>query len=231
MITIRTQPNRPTMPSNRQNRSPINVWLLSALLITIIAQPLTGSTSRPAAATPRTPIAVPRYLDPSAASGPVLTFVPNSSVKLQQVIGDCDWPEWDATIDQSSPTCIRTVSQTVTRADVLGNGLGTSFEHDGELIVMFGDTIGATIGGGQGPRYYPTWISFPNTFLWQAGDPIARSTTQRAQDGLLLDFFMDGNHGLLVQPPPQPDGNPVDMLGDNTPFAGISLDGQIYIIC
>lgn len=159
----------------------------------------------------------------SGAGSPNLTFIPGSSVKLYQVSGDCDWSEWDATITTKSPTCKPTTSQTATKADVLGNDVASSFEHNGELIMMFGDTIGADI-------YYPRWVSFQNAFPWHAHDPIARSTTQHARDGLLLTFFTNGNHGLEVLPPPQPDGTAVDMTVDNIPEGGISLDGQIYIV-
>jgi uncharacterized protein (TIGR03437 family) len=131
--------------------------------------------------------------------------------------------EWDATIDNKTPTCKPTVSKTATQADVLGDDVATSFENNGELIMMFGDTIGAA------SAYYPTWIGFQNTFNWGAHDPIARSTTQHAEDGLLLNFFLSGNHALEVLPPPQPNGAAVDMGPDNVPDAGISLNGQIYI--
>jgi len=152
-----------------------------------------------------------------------LTYIPGSSVKLYQINGDCDWPEWDATNTNPTPTCKPTVSQTATRADVLGDDVATSFENNGELIMMFGDTIGATGG------FYPAYIDFENTFAWDAHDPIARSTTQKASDGLLLDFFLSGNHALEVLPPLQPDGTAVDMGPFDVPDAGISLNGQIYI--
>ena len=165
-----------------------------------------------------------RQVDQQDTSDTTLTYIPGSSVKVQQINGDCDWVAWDATKNQPMPTCNRTVSQTATKADILGDDVASSFEHNGELIMMFGDTIGTD-------QYYPTWVSFQNTFKWNAHDPIARSTTQHAEDGLLLDFFLDGSHGLEVQPPAQPDGTPVNMAVDNVPDSGISLDGQIYISC
>ncbi len=165
----------------------------------------------------------PRADAQSGAGSPNLTFIPGSSVKLYQVNGDCDWSEWDATITTKLPICKPTSSQTATKADVLGDDVASSFEHNGELIMMFGDTIGAD-------AYYPKWVSLQNTFQWHAHDPIARSSTQHAQDGLLLNFFTNGNHGLEVLPPPLPDGTAVDMTVDNIPEGGISLDGQIYIV-
>jgi uncharacterized protein (TIGR03437 family) len=155
------------------------------------------------------------------AQSPALTYIPNSSVKLYQVNGDCDWAAWDATITSKTPTCKPTVSQTATKADVLGDDVPVAFEHNGELIVTFGDTIGAA--------GYSAWTSVQNSFGWGAHDPIARSTTTNATDGLLLSFFLKGNHGLEVLPPPQPDGTPVDMGIDNVPHTGVSLNGTIYL--
>src|SRR5580700_2253585 len=159
----------------------------------------------------------------TGAGTPTITYIPSSSVKLYQINGDCDWVTWDATIANKTPTCKPTTSQTATKADVLGDDVATSFENNGELIMMFGDTIGAN------NAYNPMWIGFENTFNWGAHDPIARSTTVHAEDGLLLNFFLSGNHALEVLPPPQPNGTPVDMGAFNVPNGGITLNGTIYI--
>jgi hypothetical protein len=169
-----------------------------------------------------------------------LTYRQGSSRKIEQLTADCDWVEWDATISNPNPTCKRTASQTATRADVLGQGLGYSFEHDGKLIFLFGDTFGATIGGGDGVAYYPTWTNVQNTFQYQAGDTMAWSSTRRPEEGLLLNYFLssDQSHALIVQPTyatPQcyPDGTcgtALPMGADDIPNSGISLDGQIYIV-
>jgi uncharacterized protein (TIGR03437 family) len=158
----------------------------------------------------------------SASGNASLTYVSGSSVKLYQVNGDCDWAQWDATSTAKPPTCKPTVSQTATKADILGDDVPVSFEHNGELIVTFGDTIGAA-------SYYPAWTNIQNSFKWDAHDPIARSTTLHAQDGLLLNFFLNGNHGLEILPPPQSNGTPVDMTVDDVPHTGASLNGTIYL--
>lgn len=152
---------------------------------------------------------------------PALNYVTGSSVKLYQVTGDCDWTQWDATITSKTPTCKKTTSQTLTRADIMGDDVPVVFENNGEMIITFGDTFGA-----QGNS---AWSDVTNTFSWGAHDPIARSTTANAADGLLLNFFLNGNHGLEVLPPPQPDGIPVDMGTDNIPHAGVSINGTIYL--
>lgn len=159
------------------------------------------------------------------AQSPALTYIPNSTVKLYQVNGDCDWVEWDATINNKTPTCVPTTSKTLTNADILGDDVSVVFENNGvnggEMIVTFGDTIGAL--------NFAAWSDVTNSFAWGAHDPIARSTTANASDGLLLDFFLSGNHGLEVQPPPQPNGMAVDMGTDNIPHAGIEINGTIYL--
>src|SRR5580698_6840124 len=126
-----------------------------------------------------------------------LTYTPGTSHKIEQITGDCDWPVWDATITldasnsiiNTDPTCIPTISQTVTRADVLGQDTAYSFEHNGEVIFLFGDTIGATTGHGDGVNFAP-WTTVQNAFSYQAGDTIAWSNTRHAEDGLLLNYFM-----------------------------------------
>ncbi|SPE41830.1 exported hypothetical protein [Candidatus Sulfopaludibacter sp. SbA3] len=163
----------------------------------------------------------PRAGAQSGKVSPVLTYIPGSSVKLYQVNGDCDWAEWDATITNKTPTCKPTASQTATKADVLGDDVPVAFEHNGELIITFGDTIGAA--------GYSAWTTVQNPFLWQAHDPIARSSTLNASDGLLLNFFLNGTHGLEVLPPPQPGGMPVNMGIDDVPHTGVSLNGTIYL--
>ena len=75
-------------------------------------------------------------------SNTTLTYIPSSTTKLEQVIGDCDYQAQAVQIVAGQPvTCVPTASQTVTRADVAGNGQGGSFEADGKMIFFFGDTI------------------------------------------------------------------------------------------
>jgi hypothetical protein len=199
-------------------------WIAVAVLVAV-----SGTHSRPAFAQNSNP-----------EKGITLTFQSGSTRKLEQITADCDWVAWDATINNPSPTCKRTASQSATRADVLGQGLGYSFEHNGKLVFLFGDTFGNTIGGGDGVAYYPTWTNDQNTFQYQAGDTMAWSTTRRAEDGLLLNYFLtsDQSHALLVQPtyatsrcyPDGTCGTALPMGADDIPNSGISLNGQMYII-
>jgi len=71
---------------------------------------------RALARAPIAPIAL-AALPAGFAQSPVLTFMPNSSVNLYQVNGDCDWAAWSAAINNKTPTCKPTVSQTATNGD------------------------------------------------------------------------------------------------------------------
>jgi hypothetical protein len=113
-----------------------------------------------------------------------LTWVPGSSVKLEQVIGDCDWQRYDWA--DKSGTCLPTTSQTVSRFNILGNGFGCCFEDNGKVIFLFGDTISQD----------------PATVNYHAADPLAWSTSTQPEAGLLLTFYTqsDGTP-LFIKPP------------------------------
>jgi uncharacterized protein (TIGR03437 family) len=146
------------------------------------------------------------------AAAPTLTYIPGSSVKLEQVIGDCDLQtQAQQIVAGQTVTCVPTTSQTITRYNIAGNGQGGSFEADnGKMIFFFGDTISSDV----------------NIVKYLAADPIAWSTSTDPEQGLLLNFYTnpDGSP-LFVQPPGIPMGP------DDIPNSGIYLNGQIYFIC
>lgn len=145
------------------------------------------------------------------SGGTSLTYIQGSSVKLEQVIGDCDFQaQAQQIVKGQTVTCQPTTSQTVTRFNVAGNGQGGSFEANGKMIFFFGDTISKD----------------PSTVNYHASDPIAWSTSTDPEAGLLLNFYTN------------PDGSPlfvkasgITMGPDDIPNSGIDLNGQIYLIC
>jgi hypothetical protein len=169
-----------------------------------------------------------------------LSFQHGSSKKLEQVTGDCDWVVWDATIavdakgniTNPNPACTPTLSRTTTRFDVLGHDLGSNFEHNGQLIFLFGDTIGAT------SQYNPQWTSLSNPYAYSGGDTFASSYTLHAEDGLILKYFVGRDTSLAntIQPIYPAGATPASCApggviatgGDDTPSGGVSLNGQIY---
>ena len=119
----------------------------------------------------------------------------------------------------------------MTRFDVLGHDLGANFEHNGRLIFLFGDTIGA-----ESP-YNPVWTSVSNPFQYLGGDTFASSDTLRAEDGLLLNYFVGSapSHANTIQPVYPAGATPASCApkgtiatgGDDVPSGGLSLNGQI----
>ena len=148
----------------------------------------------------------------AAQSGGVsLAYIPGSTVKIEQVIGDCDYQaQAQQIVKGQAATCLPTASQTVTRFNILGNGQGGAFEANGKMIFFFGDTISKDA----------------SVVNYHASDPIAWSTSTDPEAGLLLNFYTvtDGSP-LFVKPPG------VTMGPDDIPNSGISLNGQIYFIC
>jgi hypothetical protein len=67
----------------------------------------------------------------NAAPGITLAYVPHSSAKLEQLLGETD-KELHRT----------TLSRTQTRYGIAGTDLGNSFEHRGRIYFLFGDTVG-----------------------------------------------------------------------------------------
>lgn len=140
---------------------------------------------------------------PLAAAGNVaLSWIPGSTVRVEQIVGDCDYPSRAKT-----GQCVPTTSQTATRSKVLGTDLGASFESQGKLIFLFGDTIGPS-----------------EDYL--ASDTMASSTSTDPANGLFVDFFMknDGTPYFIRIPG-------VRMGAAEVPNAGIRLDSGTYIVC
>ena len=135
----------------------------------------------------------------------VLTYVPGSSVKVEQVIGDCDWADVPY---GTSGTCHEpTASQTITRAGVLGTDISYSWEANGKLMFVFGDTVGANAD-------------------FHGHDPIAWSTSTDPDAGLVVNFYIqkDGTP-LFVEPPG------IKMTGFDVPNSGITLADGTYVVC
>lgn len=65
------------------------------------------------------------------AAADELVYVPNSTKKVCQLTGDLDRSNGSATL-----------SRTGQRFGVVGTDLGSSFEHNGQLYFLFGDTVG-----------------------------------------------------------------------------------------
>lgn len=148
-------------------------------------------------------------LPAESQTGPVLTWIPNSSVKLEQITGDLDWA------DLARGVTNLTASQTVTRFHILGQGLGYSFEDKGKLIFLFGDTISENL----------------TNWNYHAADPLAWSTNTDGETPLVLNFFTNTPYAYTSNTPlfVQPLG--IKMGPDDVPNSGISLSNGVFLLC
>lgn len=101
-----------------------------------------------------------------------------------------------------------TINATETAARFWGTDLGTSFEHDGKTVFLFGDTHAA--GGLERKR---------------DRDIVATSTTANPDDCLKLDFITDADGGY----------RPLTVAGVSggefsVPTGGFSAGGQMYAV-
>jgi hypothetical protein len=92
-----------------------------------------------------------------AQSALALNWITNSSVKLEQIIGDVDWANGS-----------NTTSQTVTRFNIEGTDVSSSFVCGTNRIIFFGDTIGSNVD-------------------YHAADPVAWSTTESGSNSGVSD--------------------------------------------
>jgi hypothetical protein len=147
-----------------------------------------------------------------SAQVPVLRHVVGSTVKVQQLVGEQDLERRQ-----------RTISRTETRYGVSGTDLGSSFEHDGRVYFLFGDTVGT---------------------LNQALDTIGVTDVRDPESGVRLDFLtmparsvpsMRGRgraargpvgeqQYLTIEPPG------ISMGAFEVPVAGLSLGGRMHVV-
>ncbi len=128
---------------------------------------------------------------------PAVERVAASSKKVCQLTGDKDR-------ELSKPTA----NLTYTNAGLWGTDLGASFEHDGKLWVLFGDSI-------------PTGPNTPNA---ECGDAIATTTDTVGSD--CLDLKLKTDAGGIFRSPVVPG---VDLGCYNVPLDGVSTGSSMYV--
>jgi hypothetical protein len=128
---------------------------------------------------------------------PFLTYIGGSTAKVNQLVGEQDK-------EFHKPT----LSRTETRYGLIGTDLGYSFEHQGRVYFLFGDTVGVARGALD---------SIASVESGSAGwDPAA---------GVRLDFLtVSGGRYLTIQPPG------ISMGAFEVPVSGISLNDAMYVV-
>ncbi|HET9426249.1 MAG TPA: DUF4185 domain-containing protein [Gemmatimonadaceae bacterium] len=158
---------------------------------------LTATSASGGSATATTAVTVT-----AGVAGITLAFNPGTTVKLEQVIGDKDWAS------AAKGTTLPTASLTSSRYGVFGTDIGSSFEHNGKVLFLFGDTRAENPAVNLG-----------------AADPIAFSSTTDGDAPLMLDFYTQNNGSTLWVNPPG-----IDMAGHDVPNAGVSLSDGLYLV-
>ena len=200
--TVARQVRAGVSPSKLQNRvnrplnSPARRWIPTGLLL-VAASTLLASAPR---------------LQDSATSR--LRFIPGSTAKVEQILGEEDK-------ELGRPTAARTA----TRFGLEGTDLGNSFEHNGRVYFLFGDTVGSagraldTIGFSES-RDPESGVRLQ--FLTM--DAIAAGRRGRARRGGRAQIAPSEKQYLTIEPPG------VSMGAFEVPVAGISLDNQMYVV-
>ena len=128
----------------------------------------------------------------------------NSTIKLQQLIGEEGTTSYNQDTDRQTGSNL--LNQTYGLYRVGGTDVSSSFEYNGKVNFLFGDTL-----------------------YLNGGDTMAWSTTTNPLAGLLLNFYTNSSaspsNALTVTPPG------VDMAAFDVPAAGISNNGNFYIVC
>ncbi|HVN15804.1 MAG TPA: DUF4185 domain-containing protein, partial [Anaerolineales bacterium] len=118
----------------------IFLFVFSLLLVSLACRTSAKATPSPAIqATPTTFVqstptvanVSPTLTSTATASGTTLTYIPGSTVKLEQLLDD-----FDKELQQP------TLSQTDSRYGIEGTDLGYAFESNGLVYFLFGDTVG-----------------------------------------------------------------------------------------
>ena len=141
----------------------------------------------------------------AASPAPLLVWITNSTVKLQQLIGDQGMTNGTVTYatDTDRQTGSNLLNQTYGLYQAGGTDLGNSFEYAGRVNFLFGDTL-----------------------YLKSGDTMAWSTSTHPLSGLFLNFFTNASATALTIEPTN-----VNMGSFNVPAAGVSNNGNFYIVC
>ena len=188
---------------------------IALLMLVIIACNLTNAGVQPQAAS-NSPTAGSSQAGPSptSASTPEIRYVTGSTQKVCQLVGETDQ-------EFNKPT----VNQTESRFGLAGNDLGYSFEHNGKLFFLFGDSMPtATFNGkpnlGKDPPRTP-----------DDNDAIAYTTDTSVDQCLKLNFITDSIGAYKNPVVLNAQGQPaITLRAFEIPVAGISDGGKMYVI-
>jgi uncharacterized protein (TIGR03437 family) len=141
-------------------------------------------------------------------------WVPGSSQKVCQLVGELDH-------ETGQPT----LSRTETNYGLIGNDLGSSFEHNGKLWFLFGDTHPtATFNGKPNLQNDAPRLASDN-------DSAGFTSGTNIDQCLKLDFVRDSIGAYQNPVVLDAQGKPAITLGiDEVPIAGIDVGGRMFVV-
>ncbi|MFQ5858946.1 MAG: DUF4185 domain-containing protein, partial [Anaerolineae bacterium] len=154
------------------------------------------------------PVVVANWRQPWPTAPPSFAVVPGSTQKICQLTGEFDFAM--AAELAVPPEEVPTLNQTLSRYTLFGTDLGASFEHDGKLWFLFGDTF-STHKIPTDPEDGDS-SSGPGNPL--AADAIAFSTDTDPTNCVSLEFLTQpDNPSVFKNPDFDPDGSTVQQDG------------------
>ena len=200
-----------------------NLLLVISMLM-VIACNLTNAGVQPQGANPNSvpinptgnsnPPAAGAGSIPTGASATEIRYVTGSTQKVCQLVGETDR-------EFNKPT----VNQTESRFGLTGNDLGYSFEHNGKLFFLFGDSMPTPTFNGK-PNLGKDPPRTPDD-----NDAIAYTTDTSVDQCLKLNFITDSIGAYKNPVVLNAQGQPaITLRAFEIPVAGISDGGKMYVI-
>ncbi|MFZ1041089.1 MAG: DUF4185 domain-containing protein [Anaerolineales bacterium] len=191
--------------------------ILLLLACNLMSEPATNPTPLEPSATEISPTSANLQTTPGAQTNTLaaaIRYVPGSSQKICQLVGETDR-------EFNQPTA----NQTASRYGLVGDDLGYSFESNGKLFFLFGDSNPtATFNGKPNLGNDPPRISDDN-------DAIAFTTDTSLNPCIKLDFITDSIGAYKNPVVLNAQGQPaITLRAFEIPVAGINDAGKMYVI-
>ena len=187
---------------------------IAVLMVLLIACNLTSAGVQPQKTTASAAQSGGSSSTSTGANTQSIRYVMGSTQKICQLVGETDR-------EFNKPT----INQTESRFGLVGDDLGYSFEHDGKLFFLFGDSNPtATFSGkpnlGKDPQRTP-----------DDNDAIAFTNDTNVDQCLKLNFITDSigayKNPVVLNAQEQP---AITLRAFEVPIAGISDGGKMYVI-
>jgi Domain of unknown function (DUF4185) len=195
-------------------------YLIALLLFLLACNLMSGPATNPTPLGSNPAEMSPTSANPQITSGvqsnapAAIRYVPGSSQKICQLVGETDR-------EFKQPTA----NQTESRDGLVGDDLGYSFESNGKLFFLFGDSNPTATFNGK-----PNLGKDPPRIL-EDNDAIAYTTNTTIGQCLKLNFITDSIGAYKNPVVLNAQGQPaITLRAFEIPIAGINDNGKMYVI-